>query len=265
MKEIKIIDAHTHINFPQFDKDREEVIKRAFENDIGMISIGTDIEMTEKAIDIASENENIWATAGIHPHDAIEYNSFEDIDKDIKILEELASDDNVVGIGECGLDYSQLKDEEEKKKQKYLFSEQIKISHKTNKPIIIHCRDAFDDVLEILEENKDILLSEPGICHFFTGDIDLAKQFLDLGFSFTFGGLITKTCEFDDVLNFIPNENILIETDAPFVSPKSKMGKRNEPLFILETLDTLSKIKEINSEKMAEITKNNTERVFNLK
>lgn len=261
MNNIKIIDTHTHIQFSQFDMDREETIARAISNGIGMISAGTNLSSTKKGIEIAEYYNFIWTTAGIHPHEALKTT-----EKDIKKLEELSKNNSVVGIGECGLDYSQLKDNKEKQKQKKLLEKQIEISHKTKKPLVIHCRNAFDDILDILKNNKNILYSKnAGICHFFTGTKEIAKEFMDLGFSFTFGGLITKTCEFDDLLKYIPKNHIMIETDAPYVTPQKYIGKRNEPLFIIEVAETLSKLWKINISEVEEITKNNTIKIFNLK
>lgn len=255
---IKIIDAHTHVQFEQYDKDRDDVVARSLAEGVGMINAGADLKSSKDAVDLAHKYENgVWAAVGIHPTEP------KDFDK-LKEVEKLATDPKVVGIGECGLDYFRDKDFEIQNKQKEIFEKHIEFSRKYKKPLIIHCREAFADTIDALTVNKNNLLPEPGILHFFTGTIDDAKRLLDLNFSFTFGGLITFNRSFDDVLKFIPLEKILVETDAPFVTPVPNRGKRNEPAFIVSTAKELAKIKSISFEDASETVFKNTIRVFNL-
>lgn len=261
--EIKCIDAHTHVQFPEFDDDRKEVILRACTQGIGIINVGTDEEQSKKAVELAHEySDGVWATVGYHPHTA------ETLERaDIKEIQKLAYDKRVVGIGECGLDYFRINEDDKKRiteKQKEIFTEHIQLAHTAQKPIVLHVRtsgpklnDAFYDVLEILHSHKNILKKEnPGICHFFTGTKDIAKRFLDLNFSFTFGGLITYNREFDEVLEYIPADHLLVETDAPFVPPKSHRGHRNEPSFITETVAFLADFKKVSTDIFFQNTKN---------
>lgn len=263
---LRIIDSHIHVQFPEFDVDRKEVIQRAHEAGVGMINVGTDEETSRKAVELAREYEyGVWATVGIHPHETTQLIPRQA--ENLKTLEELAKDEKVVGIGECGLDYFRLEEEETKKQQEKLFVAQLELAKKVKKPIIIHCRpttqksvDAFEDILNILHTHKELLQKTPGICHFFTGTEDIAKKFLDRNFSFTFGGLITYNREFDGVLKYIPADHLLVETDAPFVSPKSHRGSRNEPSYIIETAEFLADFKKVPVSTFLE----NTKKVFGI-
>lgn len=257
---LSIIDAHTHVQFPQFNEDREDVIRRARERGIGMIQIGTDLETSRKALSLAKKYEYMWATIGFHPHEA-ENNefSFDEIRK-------LISDEDVVGIGECGFDFFNVSDEEKKdvkKKQELLFQRQIELSIESKKPLVIHTREAFGETLDMLESqgSRDSL---SGVAHFFTGSKDDAQRFLELGFFFTFGGLITHNRSFDAVIKYIPKDRVLVETDAPFVAPFPFRGKRNEPLYIEKTVESLSDIYGESLEKVKERLLKNTKEVFRI-
>jgi TatD DNase family protein len=257
-KEIEIIDAHTHVQFHQYEKDRLDVIKRALEKKIGMINAGADLESSKKALELANEYDyGLWATAGVHPTE------FKDFDK-LEEIKTLASSPKVVGIGECGLDYFWTKEADLQKKQIEIFENHIQISNEIKKPLVIHCRNAFSDTIKILSANKSKLLQEPGIIHFFSGSLDDAKKLLDLNFSFTFGGLITFNRSFDDIIKYIPIEKILVETDAPFVAPAPIRGKRNEPAFVDLVLEQLAKIKELSFDLVREEVLKNTFRVFRI-
>lgn len=260
---LRIIDAHTHVQFPEFDHDRQEVISRAHGQGIGMINVGTDLSSSQAAVALAQEYETgVWATIGAHPHEISQ-------NFDREAFERLAQNPRVVGIGECGLDYFRMEGDKDRiiEKQKELFSQQIELAIRSKKPLVIHCRpsdtassDAFEDVIAMLEERKNDLPQERGICHFFTGTVPSAQRFLELGFSFTFGGLITFNREFDEVLRYIPERNILVETDAPFVAPKPYRGKRNEPAYVAETVRFLSEFKGVDPGIFLE----NTRRVFGI-
>lgn len=255
---IKIIDAHTHVQFEQYDSDRNEVVERALAAGIGIINAGADLKSSKDAVNLAHKFENgVWATVGIHPTEPKDFDKLEEIEK-------LAKDSKVVGIGECGLDYFRDKDFEAQEKQKEVFIKHIELSNKIKKPLIVHCREAFSDIIKLLTANKEKLLPEPGILHFFTGTLDEAKKILELNFSFTFGGLITFNRSFDEIIEFIPLEKILAETDAPFVSPKSHRGQRNESAYIAEVVPMIAAIKRISEESAAKQILENTKRVFGL-
>ncbi len=257
---IHTIDAHTHVNMME-TAQQGAVIQRALDKEIGIINAGADEVSSLRAVELArAYTQGVWATVGYHPHEALKK-------LDIDLLKNLARDERVVGIGECGLDYFNLDKEngsETKRKQKELFELHISLVHELKKPLVIHCREAFPDVIEILEKHKDILLPEAGILHFFTGTIEDARALLKLGFSFTFGGLVTFNRSFDEILTSIPLERILAETDAPWVAPKSYRGKQNEPSYIPEVVEWLAKIKNVPEEEMGGILLENTKRVFKL-
>ncbi len=256
-----IIDAHTHVQFPQFDEDRDEVIARAKEKGIGMVQVGTDLVMSQKACELASQHDGMWATVGIHPHGAADMNKFP-----LEEMKNLLSQDVVVGVGECGFDFYNMSQEERhsaRETQQPLFKEQIALSVAFKKPLVIHTRDAFEETLSVLEEQAQ-KNSLRGIAHFFTGGKEEAQRFLDLGFYFTFGGLITHNRSFDDVIRFIPKDRVLVETDAPYVAPAGQRGKRNEPSYITETIQALADIYDESYEKVKERVRDNTKAIFGI-
>lgn len=260
---ISIIDAHTHAQFPEFDSDRKEVIARALSLGIGMVNVGADLASSQKAVALAKEYKNgVWAAVGIHPADA-------QMNVDMKLIGKLAMDEKVVSIGECGLDYFRAEQSADGKErmetQKRIFVEQIELARDAKKPLMVHCRDAFPDMIDILTANRHLLILEnPGIIHFFTGEKEHAEKLLALGFSFTFGGLVTFNRSFDEVISFIPEEKILVETDAPFVAPLPFRGKRNEPSYVSEIVPFIASLKGKDVGKMKKILLKNTERVLKI-
>jgi TatD DNase family protein len=274
----KFFDAHTHVNLAAFGGDYKEAISRALSSGVGLVNIGTQKDTSLRAIEIAREfpNEPVFATVGLHPTHACE-NDFHDAQElsvsggapeefDFDFYRKLALDPKVVAIGECGLDYFRIEgDAEEKKgKQKEAFVEQIKLAHEIKKPLMIHCRSAFPELLEVLEENKSLLNEKSGIIHFFSGTKDEAKKLLDLGFCFTFGGVITFARDYDEVIKFLPMERILSETDAPYVAPAPFRGKRNEPAYVIEVVRKLAETKGVPFEEMGLKTLENTARILNI-
>jgi TatD DNase family protein len=236
---MKYIDIHCHINHDDFDLDRKEVIARARENEVGMIVVGNDLETSKKAIDIARENENIWATVGLHPTE------LKNEDFDIDTYKKLAEHPKVVAIGECGLEY--FKDGYlTKDAQIKLFEKHINIANEVNKPLMLHIRsgvkpeeNAYTDTIEILKKHAKV----HGDVHFFSGSVDEAKEFINLGFRLSFTGVITFARNYDEVIKHIPLNMIMSETDAPFVSPIPHRGERNEPVYVIEVVNAISMIK----------------------
>ena len=270
----KLIDAHTHVQFPQFDDDRDEVMKRVFDAGIWIVNAGADKESSQKAIELAHKySEGVYATVGQHPSE----NDF-----DYNFYRALADDEKVVAIGEFGLEYY-VRDpnlrkfgirDEERERQKDVFLQHLKLAREVSKPLMIHCRDshscdslicAFDDLIYLLGENREMLIKDrAGIIHFFTGSLENAKKLLQLGFYFTFGGLITFNREFDEVIKSIPLDRLLLETDAPYVAPAPYRGKRNEPSYVVEVAKKMAEIKGISFEEICRITTENTIKVFKL-
>lgn len=270
-------DAHTHAHFAAFENDWKEVIDRALAKSVWLINVGTQFDTSKKAIEVAhGYKEGVYATVGLHPihteksyHDAKELGDsdkakgFTSRGEDFDYAEylEIAWDPKVVGIGECGLDYYRLA-EETKKRQEATLLGHVKLAYEVQKPLMIHCRNAFADLIHILEAAKDSLNNPPGVIHFFTGTIEDAKKLLDLGFSFTFGGVITFARDYDEAIKFIPLDRILSETDAPYVSPAPYRGKRNEPAYVIEVVKKLAELKGVSAEEMEARIFDNAKRVF---
>ena len=287
-------DAHAHTQFAAFDKDRVEVIDRALQVLIGMINVGTQRDTSRRAVELAGNyRHGVYASVGLHPiHTERLYHYPEEMglssgsagtapggqaapvirkfrgrgeEFDYDYYRQLANHPKVVSIGECGLDYYSLSGET-KRKQKNAFEQQIHLAHEVDKPLMIHCRDAFDDLLEILNGNSSLLGSRSaGVVHFFTGTKQHAKALADLGFSFTFGGIITLLDDFSDVIRSIPLDAILSETDAPYLAPAPYRESRNEPAYVIEVVKKLAGIKAMSLDRMAETIWENTKRVFNLR
>lgn len=264
------LDAHTHVHFPAYDSDKDAVIRRAKEADVKMITVGTQLSTSESAVKIAHEYpEDIWATVGYHPNHAEDENWHHDKNEqehsvkeiyDANKFLELARDPKVVAIGECGLDYFRIKNEEVKAKQKEIFISQISIAREVGKPLMIHCRDAFKDLIEILKiEGRSL---KPGIVHFFTGTINDTKELLDLGYSFTFGGVITFTRDYDEQIKLAGPDRILSETDAPYVAPEPFRGQKNEPAYVVHTVKRLADILGLDEEITKGHIWNNARRIL---
>ncbi len=251
-----MIDSHCHLQFPQYDADREEVIKRTLAAGCGIIYVGTDLEMSKKAIELAEKHDGIWATVGAHPNEQSREFRVDD-------YEELAKHPKVVAVGETGLDYYRTPEKEKQEKQQEVFRQFLVLAKKLGKPIIIHCRDAYDDMIQILLTTYYSLQTK-GVVHSFTGDFDLAGKFLDLGLFLGLNGIITFTDEYNDMVAKIPLDRILIETDAPYLAPVPHRGKRNEPLYVEFVARRIAEIKKVSFEEVVERTEENTRKLFKL-
>ncbi len=251
-----LIDSHAHL--VSLEEDLGDILKRAKENEVEkIVSISSDIPSTQSTIELSNQYSHVFATTGVHPHNADKMN-----DEVRDRIDHFATHDRVVAIGETGLDYFYVNSE--KDVQINSFTEQIKISHKHNLPIIIHVRDAHADMVRILSEEN--LADPPGVIHCFTGDYDLAKKYLDLGFYISFSGIVTfnRSEELRDVARQIPAERILIETDSPYLAPVPHRGKPNEPSFVKHVAETVAEVRRISLKELAELTKANAERLFKI-
>lgn len=283
----KFFDTHTHANFNVFKNDSQEVIERALKNGVWLVNVGSQASTSKRAVEIAQNyQEGVYAAVGLHP------SHLEDEDFDEKFYLELAKNEKTVAIGECGLDYYRVNSEKgivnsEKEKQKEVFIKHIELANKIKKPLIIHCRaqrdfnpaqrdvaDAHDDLLEILNSKFQILNSPAGIMHFFTGDYEQAKQYIDLGFYISFSGVITfppradqllAGANYEELVKKLPLEKILIETDAPYAAPIPYRGQRNEPSYVIEVAKKIAEIKNISLNKVEQQTTENAKVVFGLK
>ena len=261
---MRFFDAHSHIHGKEFDSDRSEVLARMRAAEVSTITVGTYLESSRQAVALAESEPDVWATIGLHPTDT-------DEPFDEKEFRKLAEHKKVVGIGECGLDYFWEKDEQKRKIQRENFSKQIELSISLNKPLMVHGRpskgsmDAYEDALGILNARYPMPGAIPsGNIHFFVGGRDIAKKFLDLGFTMSFTGVVTFARDYDEVIRYIPLESILSETDCPYVAPAPYRGKRNEPAYVTEVVKAISGIKKLPVETVSESLLANACRVFGL-
>ena len=275
MSNVKLFDVHTHTHFAAFAKDCNEVILRALDAGVWMVNVGTQAHMSREAVETAKRfPEGVFASIGLHPiHTQKSYHDVKELgaeDKgftsrgeefDMAYYRELARDLKVVAIGECGLDYYRL-EPDMKEKQVAAFTAQIALAFEIKKPLMIHCRNAFGDLIDVLRAEQNQLNSIPGIIHFFTGSKEDAKHLLDLGFSFSFGGVITFAREYDEVIDFIPLDRILLETDAPYVTPVPYRGRRNEPVYVTEVARKIAELKNITYDEIAHVTTENARKIF---
>lgn len=250
--ELKLFDAHCHLQFPQYKDDLPEVLARMRALEMGAVVIGTDYETSEAGLALAGQHDFLWAAVGLHPND----NADEHFD--ISKYEELAKDPKVVAVGECGLDYFRSKPET-KGAQKERFLAHIALAQKVNKPLVIHCREAHEDMLAMLSGQKP---GVPVIIHFFTGSGELAQKYLDLGCYLSFPGPVTYTDMYDDSIRVCPLEKMLIETDAPFAAPVPHRGKRNEPGYVFEVARKIGLTKGLSAEAIAGHTVRTSRKLF---
>jgi len=271
LDKLQVFDSHCHPQFPQYNQDREEMLARAEDADISMVCVGTNLEMSQKAVELAEKHENIWASVGLHPNDFGELFEGDKISpQKTDAFLHLVNNKKVVAIGEIGLDYYRTPDKEHQKKQKEIFEFFINLAYQNQKPLIIHGRDsqtgsggkAHGDIIEILNSAKNILYG--GVAHSFTGSIDEAKKYLDLGFYLGFNGIITFTGQYDEVIKHTPLENILLETDAPYLTPEPYRGQRNEPAFVIEVAKKIAAIKNGYLKKITEQTTQNCKNLFHI-
>lgn len=251
-----LIDSHVHLDHEQFHPDLEPLLDRARAAGVErMLTIGTGDgpPKLDCAIELASKYPGIFATVGVHPHEASKADA-----STFDQLRSLIRENSVLALGEIGLDYHY--DFSPRDVQKQVFLEQMKIAAEAGKPIIIHTREAWQDTVELLRQHW----SGPGILHCFTGDAAQAREALDLGFHLAFGGLITfKTAvSVREAAAIVPDDRLLLETDAPYLAPIPYRGKRNEPSFMVETARKLAEVRGAAAEHIAEITTANFNRLM---
>lgn len=252
-----LIDSHAHLEMSEFDHDRRNVIERAISAGVEyIITVGTNAELSQKAIALAAEFDNVFATVGIHPHDATAAD-----DQILDQMKDLARQPKVVAYGEIGLDF--FRNISPRQKQIDVFSRQMKIARELNLPIIIHDRDAHEEVLRMVEESG----IRRGVFHCFSGDAEMAKKCVDLGFYISIPGTVTfdKTKNIADVVKKIPMEYLLLETDCPYLTPVPHRGKRNEPSFIVHTAKKVAQIKSLPWQDVARAAAANTKKIFGIK
>ncbi|GMU74472.1 MAG: TatD family hydrolase [Candidatus Campbellbacteria bacterium] len=251
-------DIHSHLNFPEFDSDRDDILARMREEGIGTITVGTGLATSREALQLAALHEHVFATVGIHPTDAEEI--FDEAAFDV-----LANNPKVVAVGECGLDYYRDDAPETKARQKELFSAHIAFAKKHDLPLMIHGRasrgsqDAYEDILSTLEGSGC-----RGNVHFFAGSPDIARRFLDLGFTLSFDGPITFSRDYDEVIRLVPEDMIMVETDSPFAAPAPYRGRRCDPTMVRHVAEAIADIRGVERESMGKKLVENALRAFKI-
>lgn len=287
MNQMKYFDAHCHTNFAAYNEDREEVIMRAKDAGVGMNVVGTQLDTSTAAVALAEKYENVYATIGLHPvHTTKSYHDVKELGDggkeftsrgevfDMSAYEALGKNSRVIAVGECGLDYYRS-DESSKEIQKKVFIQQIELANTLQKPLMLHIRpsvasplslramegkNAYEDALEIIKAHAKVR----GDVHFFAGSWNIAKQFLDIGFTLSFTGVLTFTHDYDEVVKNTPLDMLLSETDAPYVTPVPHRGKRNEPAHVQEVVRAIARIRGEDFEKVSAQIMANAKRVFGL-
>ncbi len=279
-----IIDTHSHLNFKAYDADREEVIKRTQEAGVVCIDVGTKYETSKQAIELAENNEGIYAAIGLHPihiktdlmklHMDLDEGDFAPLGEvfDAKKYRELAKSNRVVAIGEVGLDYyykpkGTTKKEEFKENQRKIFIQQLELAQELSLPVIVHCRMAHSDALQILAQHK-----VAGTIHCFTGTWEEAESYLNLGFHIGINGIIFKF-DIDEIIKKISLDKIVVETDCPYLTPLpaialAKEGTdnyvRNEPIFVKYVIQKIADLKGLSFDEVASATTANAKKLFKI-
>ena len=270
-----LFDSHSHLNDEKFDEDREEIIKEIYKSGVKeFVTAGYDLESSRKAIEMANKYDFMYATAGISPNDIpqTEEELWEQLKKLKKIIENnqeisenktsvIGNNKKIVAIGEIGLDYHW--NEDNKELQKKAFIKQIEIANEFDLPIQIHTRDAVMDTLEILKNNK---VNNTGVFHCCPQNRELIKQGLKLGFYISFAGPITfkSSKNASEMIELVPNDRILIETDSPYLAPEPVRGTRNTPINVKYVAQKIAEVKNLSQEEVEKITTENAERIFKI-
>lgn len=253
-----LIDSHAHLEMPEFRKDLSEVLQRAKDSGIEYIfTVGTEKKDWKRALEIASSYPNIYAILGVHPHNAKEIDH-----ETYPALKKLCRHEKVKAYGEIGLDF--YRNHSPRDIQLNRFREQIGLAKELKLPIVIHDREAHQETLEILKSEK--AWENGGIIHCFSGDEQMAKACIEMGFYISIPGSITykNAGPFHEIVKRLPLESLLVETDAPFLTPVPFRGKRNEPSYVRYTAEKIAEVKKVPFEKVAEVTSENALRVFRL-
>ena len=247
-----LVDSHCHLDYHQRDGDIDDVVARAQDADIGtIVTICTKLSEADTVRSIAETYENVWCTVGVHPHDA-----GDEYPEDAQMLIALSKNDKVVGIGESGLDY--YYEHSPRDDQRKSFLTHIEAARETGLPLVVHSRDADDEMADILkaEMKKGIFR---GVMHCFSSGPALAKAALEIGFYISISGIVTfkSAHELRDIVAEVPLDRLLVETDAPYLTPEPHRGKRNEPLHVRQTAQKVADLKGIDLESLADVTTRN--------
>jgi TatD DNase family protein len=255
---ISVIDTHCHLDMINSGKDIDKVVSRAVEKGVSLIiTVGIDLESSKKAIDIAEQYETVYATVGIHPHNVQELQ-----DDSYDELEKLCDNNKVVAYGEIGLDF--VKQYAPQHVQLEHYARQVELAKKVGLPLVIHDREAHDEILHILINEAPFAAA--GVMHCFSGDWQFATRVLDLGFFISIPGVVTfnKASSLHEVAQKIPLDKLILETDAPFLAPDPCRGKTNIPEYMLYTAQKIADLRGISVEEVARTTTDNAQKLFNI-
>jgi len=274
-----LIDSHAHVNFKQFEKDRTDVIKRSLDNDIWMINVGSQLSTSQRAIEIANEYEQgVYAAIGLHPIH-LEDQIYEDVidgekiefrtraeEFDTEKYKDLAQNKKVVAFGETGFDYFHIQSKNKQQileMQKKVLVQHLELAKEMNKPVILHCRDAYTEMLTFLQSRGEQI---NGVLHCYGGNLEQAKDYLELGLYIGFTGIVTfkNAQSIQQAAKNIPLDRILIETDCPYLAPEPFRGKRNEPLYVKHIAEKIAELKELSFNNVCSQTIKNTKKLFNI-
>lgn len=272
------IDTHAHVNFNAFKDDADEVMKRSLQEGVFVVNVGSQYSTSQRAVEMAHRYEDgVWAAVGLHPIQlkarTIEYQDDYELtpeeikttgeEFDYKKYLELAKDEKVVAVGEVGLDYHHFEEGDDVKalkiKQRETLLQFIKLANEIEKPLMIHCWDAYDDLYEILKNNP---VKKSGVVHSFVGGHKTAKKFIELGYKIGLNGVITYSESYDRLIREIGLEDIVLETDCPYLTPVPHKGERNEPAYVQLVAEKIAKIKEISVEEAAQVTTKNAQKLL---
>lgn len=264
MSDVQLIDTHCHLNFHKYNDDRDDVLQRAAEAGVRRVIIpAIDLETCQEALDLSQQYDGIYFAVGVHPNSTADFD-----DAILQKVREFAANDKVIAIGEIGLDYHW--DKSPKDKQHVAFEKQLELATELELPVIIHNREASDDVIDMLESwvatLPDSLKDRPGVLHSFSAPPEIAKRALAIGFYLGFTGPITfkKADDLRAIAKATPINRILVETDGPFLTPHPYRGKRNEPAYVQYMAEKLAELHEMSYDDMARQTTENAETLFNL-
>ena len=253
-----LIDAHAHLSHERFNRDRYDILDRLGSDGVAyLLEVGYDLDSSRNALELSSKYDFVYAAVGIHPHEVKNID-----DKGLRILESLiSSSSKVIAVGEIGLDYYRMLSPKEE--QEEYFEKQIEIALKYDLPIMIHVRDAYDDVYECVK--RYIPQGLRGVIHSFSSDREMASKFLDLGFSLSFSGQVTypKAENIRDAVKIVPVDRLLTETDSPYLPPQSVRGRRNEPRYVRYVLEEIARIKDMSVKTLADRIIENFKVFFN--
>ena len=271
-----MVDSHSHLYFPEFDQDRDEVIKRARKKGVFfMAQVGASLEDSRKAIELANQHSDMVAAVGMHPHDAHKYAQVQNarfkmqnksLDDDIADLRSIAikNKGKVVAVGECGLDFGKSGEigKEEKKAQIELFEAQIALAQDLKLPLIIHCRNAHRETAQMIQDSR--CKTHTTVIHCFTGNWEDAVRYLNFGCFISFSGIVTfkKAEAIQEAAIKTPLNQMLIETDAPYLSPEPNRGKRNEPANISNIIQVIARLRGLPFEEIEQTTDANSIKFF---